>query len=514
MLAQNAHFFVVYFRPDNYEYSQLWQSGRPFSATLVYSRIEPLMKQCKNGLKSKLWMLIIVTGDCNVVTGNEEFTRNCGEAAQKSKLTEYDINVMMTSAEYLVLTRWLIPSDTRIDKMSKLLCFVVYADFTNVPLNYRSCGRRQQIQPGISVQPQMNYLSVANLGNELLVSGMEKELQQFLNLTAYLRRNVDRTELSRSIRLREIDLGIGTYRVTFERFEQVTVTSAISMSRTDFMTKTRHSQPLGSFGILRVFNVEVWICVLITMAIFFMLLSLTGHSNVALAVFAAQLQLSFKVRSRHFGPTMFANGLLVSCAFSSGLLSSLSTYRSVQISTIRDLLAMLRKSDSFVCIANHSFLVDNIENPGTSAVLQAFERKRNEGKLILSSVKDCLKQTELSYEMVSVQTFQHTNPYVGELFVGDEAIYTSISAMPVTPGHPLMRQINEFVDRLRETHVAAKELNRKLFNETNRSSRSLIKSKRVKSLTLRDVGLPLIILTHSWIFGCLIELYTKLFRFS
>lgn len=517
-VSQGVPFMLVQFRANSYEPLQLWHNVPCPIAGLSYSDIDPLVKLFRQTLEYKMWILVVVGEDELCSPNNSmENSRTVGPAVatcrQMSKLSESDVKLMEDFVDYLALTMWLIPRNTPIYPTSKLMCFVAYDNFTDVPSNYRECGRRQQLRIGQRFWPNIDSLVVADFNGITTVSyGMEQAMQKFLNLSHLTKKRENRaiseslTDIFRWLRVRDIDMLFVDFVYTAERFEKIAFTSPIGQNMLHFLSKMRTDHVLGSFGLVHIFDAGTWICVGCTLATFFVILSLLKHPDVFIVVIATQLNLSMKVRSRQFGVIMSMSGILLTCAFSSSLLSSLSVNQTAQIATLEDLLRTLRNPGFSVCVLDFSFFISVIQNPGESVVLQAFAQKNAEHKMIKSNGSDCLIRTRRSNQMVTLMTFEHLNPYVGQLFVGKEPIYILTGGMPISPGYPLMKQVNRFVGSMRETRVAGHELRRRQFNETMRQLQEIVQPKWVKPLSVHEFELFLFILSASWLIVIVIKL--------
>lgn len=160
--SQGTPFNVVQFQADNYECKQLWQGAQPPIALFTYSEIESLVELSRNALKSKLWILVIVSEEGSYNTEGRSVNLTHVSCESNSKLTTKNIEQMETSAEYLLLTRWLIPRNTPINSISKLMCLMVYDDFTDVSLDYRDFRMRSSMEWNsflIIVCASQNYLA-------------------------------------------------------------------------------------------------------------------------------------------------------------------------------------------------------------------------------------------------------------------------------------------------------------------------------------------------------------------
>lgn len=241
--------------------------------------------------------------------------------------------------------------------------------------------------------------------------------------------------------------------------------------------------------------------------LFYIILSMLKHPNAILVAIGTQLNLPIEVKSRPFGVILFTSGLFVSCAFSSGLLSNLSTNQDVKISTIEEFLATIQKPYISVCLFTPSFLAMSLDKPGSSKILRALVSKQNEGKLILSNESYCLKLTEASENVISILTFRHWKPYIGHLVSGEEVLDFLTISIPMSPGYPLRRQVNKFIGSLREMHMHSEQLRRLDFNETMKKIINTRISETTKVLRLHDFASPLFIIIASWFIGSMIEIY-------
>lgn len=248
---------------------------------------------------------------------------------------------------------------------------------------------------------------------------------------------------------------VNFFVITAERLDEITFSVPLGITLIQFLRKPRTSQALGSFGLMHVFDTVTWICLGLMLAVFYVILLVERHPQAFMFIVATQLnQSSSEMKSHVFGVIMFINGLLITCAFSSGLLSSLSTHHSKQIATIDDFIAALKMPDTSMCLSRDSFFASALDNPGISAVLRALAQKKKDGNLILL-YGNCFALVASSEKMITQIGLPSTAPYVGPLYAGREPLYVSAGVFPMSPGSPLARRVNELFGRLRDMHVTA-----------------------------------------------------------
>lgn len=513
LASQGTPYLVVHFQADSYEYKRIWRDSLSPIAVFTYSEMGPLVKLCENALKFKIWILVIVDNDehfCEAEEGGEFGDSKC---STRNKLSLASLKMMQESAEYLVLSRWLIPQQTPIDSSSVLMCLVVFDDFTNVPLNYKDCSIRKYVRPGEQFQFEVSHLVIIDFDIETLSTGLEEELKQFLNLSRIINERIDkpvqdsRMDMFRRLKRRQIDMALTDFTVTVDRLQQVQFTSPMLLAMTEFLSKKRASRTLGSFGLSRVFDTATWTCFGLVLVTFSVTLSALKHPNAIIVVIATQLKLPIEVRSRSIAMIMFTSGFLISCAFSSGLLSSLSTSRNTQIASLEDLKTALTSTQIHLCMVDYDILLKRIDEPGISAIFQMFAHKKRDNKLILTKTRECVRRTTESEDVISALVFVGGKPHLKDIFVGREPIAMSITGMPMTPGHPLFERVNTFVGSLREMRVAVRKYQKKHFDSKMRNQTQTVNLPKVKALHLSDFLLPLIILMTSWATGQIIVIY-------
>lgn len=514
-ISQGMPFLVVNFQADNYEYKQLCHSVQPAISSFTYSDISPLVHLSREALKSKTWILIIVGGErlCGAHSTEENFNEDDIDCVTvTSKLTSEKIAEIEQAVEYLTLTRWLIPHATPISANSSLLCLVVYDDFTDVPRDYRRCSQRSSFRVGSNYREHIDCLSTGNFRTVAYSTGVEVELQRFLNLSCLVSTLVQEPyadiELWRRLRLRQLDIIMDDFIVTFDRLNVISFTSSLNTVQSTIVSKSRSSQPLGSLGLVKVFDIGTWICVGLTIAIFYGILSTLRRRNAFVIVLATQLSISLEVKPRRLGILMFLNGLLLNCAFSSGLLSSLNTSRSSQIATIADFIAELRKPHTSVCLFQMAFHNQLINDQVKSGAFAALARLKAAGRLIRAVDRnECFQQARTSTQVFAIINFVSYHTFADGLFFGREPIYVSTSSYPISPSHPMRKQMTVFVGCVRETHLLVRRYHNTHLNET---LRELYQRRRhinsVNVLTLNDVGVSLFVLFASWIAGLLVEM--------
>lgn len=518
ILTQGAPFIVVHFRTDDFEDAITWRSPAPPIAWLTYTDVKLLVKFCKEALKSKVWLLVIVSrGElCERKIEREPNVSDDSLPAHcepQHKLTHQIIEQLESVVEYLALTRWLIPRDTPISRESKLMCLVNFDDLSDVPDDYRKCSRRRRLNLGESYLPQIDYLSIIDFGIETISSGLQEELRNFLNLSRVVIKHETRPvqesldDMFRWLQRRDLDITVTDFTLSENRLAKIPFSSPMYMDITEFLSKKREHRTLGSFGIIRVFDTTTWICLGLMLMIFYVVLTVLKQPNAVIVVLAAQLSISTQIKPRQFGLIMFTSGLLVSCAFSSGLLSSLSTPQNSQISTMEDLKAVLALPETYVCMIDFSFIVGLIDSPGMSSVFQSFAHKKAQSKLVLTGMKDCFRKTLASENMISILASNDRSCYFNEIIVGHEPVYVSVTGLPMSPGYPLFERVNVFVGNFREMNVAVKQYQKNHFDERMREQKSFTEKQMLKPLTLHDFKMPLIALLGSWAVSWLVKLY-------
>lgn len=525
IVSQNMSFIVVHFRPDDDQNIQSWQFAETPMVVLIYSSIEEIVKLAHKVLLSKLWILVIVHSNAgcfnmtNLTTGDRRATNNT--CSTTSKLTTGDFLQMEKSAEYLVLTRWLVPRNTPLSSRSILLCLMAYDDFTDVPADYRDCAQRRRVQPGEIFQPRINYFSILDFGPVSYASGIEEEIRFFLNLSRIARLRATglvgetQNDTFRWLRTRKADMSLLYFTYTAQRLEEVAFTSVIAVESMRYFSKIRQLHRLSSLGIVFVFDKGIWICLGLLYLAFIVALRIHRQKETILLVIATQLSQPLAIaRPSLIVILMFIASFLIKCMFSSGLLSSLSAPISTQIITIADLTTVMKLPNSFVCMVGDTFSVRILDEPHTSEAFQTLSHKKKTGKLIQrDSELSCQRQSEKSENVISVIMVLDAQDYDGSLVQGRDTLYVSSAGFLMSPEFPLKSKVNVLIGTFREMHIVKK------MKEPSRSEQFMeIKKKRalastretIRVLTANDISLPLILLVLSGLLGSLVEVYLYL----
>lgn len=514
IISQGTPYIVVHFRSDNHEHKQLSNALQPPKAILTYSDIESLVKLSRETLKSKLWILVLVgkVFSCNYQLIDEATTAIVG-CRGGDTMSENALGAIEKSVDYLVLTRWLIPRGIPIQPTSHFMCLAAFDDFTDLPSDYRTCAKRRHLQLGQIYTPHISHLYIADCLSRPIMPSLYQDTRQFLNLSGIHVYHVTLTgpkhdgKLLRRLRLRKIDFIFVSFKISFDRLEEISFTTPTGMASAEFLTKKRTSHALESFGLTRVFDKKTWLCVGSVMFTFYVVLYVMRQRNASMIVLATQLNLTVEVKSRRIGTVMFASGLLLTCFFSSGLLSSLTTYISRQVSTIEDLLDVLDDSETFLCIDRGSSLHVAIETSAPSTgFIRIFVRKKHQGRLmIVDNPEECKRATETSVKIVTALIFYNKVGYKGQLIIGKESLDMITVALPASPGNPLLRRFDVLLGRLREMHVFLKYVQVRDFNVTMKAIQGIAKLEKAKALNVHEIGLPFFILIGASLLGLAIE---------
>lgn len=93
------------------------------------------------------------------------------------------------------------------------------------------------------------------------------------------------------------------------------------------------------------------------------------------------------------------------------------------------------------------------------------------------------------------------------LVKGEQPLCIAPHGYPVSPGHPLQKQINMMIGILRETHVASKMVQMLAFRRVMTEIQDMEEIKTVRKLISSDVELPFLVLVSSWIIACTLGTY-------
>lgn len=341
--------------------------------------------------------------------------------------------------------------------------------------------------------------------------GLDRALEQFLNRSFILKGNITHSsDFGRLLRRREVDLIMDSCAITLDNLEQAEFSPILDMLEVHFLSRKRASRAIGSFGVLFIFDVQTWVGIFVVLIVFYGALTILKQPNAFLAVLSSQLRLPVRVkRSRTLELTMITSGLLLSSAFSSGLLSSLSTQRSHQIDSIEAALDALREPDTFLCVKDGANFVTDRDLLQSSNVFQMMAWKRSRSQLILSTPADCLEYSEMSDSVISLLQYLSTVPYKGRLLQNvEESVYTPPDVLLIGPGFPLRRNINVLLAAYWEMQVSMQMFKTRFFNEDMKELHQKIpETPRARALTLRDIILPLLMLFGSWFVGCISNIW-------